>query len=318
MPTTVAKAVGTASRDYSLLQSAHDAQPSSLVTADQAWVFNLYNDSEFAANPPLSVSGKATDATHTQTWQAATGQAFNDNAGKNTNALTYNASNGVAIRLSGGALNGAIECASDYVTFTDLQIGGGGGEAAFGQTAANSNVLLQRCIGISGESPSSSASFILNGGVAVNCLGIATGGGNGFLDFNNSSLRNCSAVAPGGSGNKGFRGNYTAPLYLNNASFGFTTPFANTSNGSNDYNASDGAAPGTHVLTSKVFASQYQDTTGDFRLKTGADLIGAGTRDATYTGDLDILKNARSTSTPAIGCVELAMTLTARRGLYLR
>jgi hypothetical protein len=61
---------------------------------------------------------------------------------------------------------------------------------------------------------------------------------------------------------------------------------------------------GTNSLTDLVFSDQFENTTSDFRVKAGSDLIGAGTRDQTYTNDLDIIGQARSTTAPTIGAWE--------------
>jgi hypothetical protein len=80
-----------------------------------------------------------------------------------------------------------------------------------------------------------------------------------------------------------------------------------------DYNATDIAAgtspnmgPGTHQLTDLVAATEWRDagaSTYDPFPKSGNSLA-SGTRDQTYTNDLDILGQARSTTTPTRGAVE--------------
>ena len=92
MVTTVVKSIGTASRDYSTLQAWEDAAPANLVTADQVWKGECYNDSTFTAG--VTISGITTDATRYIWLTAAAGQSFADHP---ENALDYNAANGVAI-----------------------------------------------------------------------------------------------------------------------------------------------------------------------------------------------------------------------------
>ena len=87
----------------------------------------------------------------------------------------------------------------------------------------------------------------------------------------------------------------TGNIIRNNTFFGFTT-FANrfdkidTTNST--YNVTDLAAFGwtaTGNLVSKTASNQFTALTGgseDFRIKAGADVINAGTPDATYTSNL--------------------------------
>src|SRR5947209_3758092 len=105
MPTVVTKSIGSAGgRDYSTIALFIAALPANLVTADQQWIGECYNDSEFAIGSALAFSGITTDATRNIILRCASGQSFNDNAGKATNALRYNQTNGVGIRVT-GAIN---------------------------------------------------------------------------------------------------------------------------------------------------------------------------------------------------------------------
>ena len=113
------------------------------------------------------------------------------------------------------------------------------------------------------------------------------------------------------SGGTGFVQVYGTSNAKNCASFGYDTAW-DASGWSGDpssgWNASDEAdPPGDNDQASKTYADQYEgitDASQDFRVKSGADLINNGTRDQTNTNDLDIIGQARSTSTPTIGCWE--------------
>src|SRR5690606_36615708 len=91
MATTVT--VGTSGRDYSTLQAAWNALPATL---DDDYVFELYADSEFT-DGLSTVSPARTMGAYTLTIRPAPGQGFRDHANRLTNALRYNASNGVGI-----------------------------------------------------------------------------------------------------------------------------------------------------------------------------------------------------------------------------
>jgi hypothetical protein len=124
------------------------------------------------------------------------------------------------------------------------------------------------------------------------------------MDFASSEWRNVTMVGTGGGYNGWvLRGNYTNPTAVNCAGFGANQGFA-TSVGNN--NASDGVTPTSASLPYKTYSAQFVSTTGDFKVKAGADLINAGVRDQANTNDLDIKGRARSITTPTIGCYEYA------------
>ena len=105
MTTTVTKSIGSAGgRDYATIQAFFDAVAvvGNLVTADQVWIGELYNDSEFFVSGNVLghlASGITTDATRYILLRPATGQGFKDNAGAATSALRYDQSKGVALRV---------------------------------------------------------------------------------------------------------------------------------------------------------------------------------------------------------------------------
>lgn len=130
MPTTVVKSIGSAGgRDYSTLQAWNDAAPANLVTADEVWQGQCYNDSEFVSTlVQLTVGGSTTDATHYKELTAASGQSFQDQVGVRTNALTYNTANGVGIRSTNGYGNGSIDIEEDYFRCSRVQCKGDAGD----------------------------------------------------------------------------------------------------------------------------------------------------------------------------------------------
>ena len=117
MPTPVVSSIGTTGRDYSTLQAWEDACPANLVTADQIWKGECYNDSEFTAK--VVISGQTTDATRYVWLTAAAGQSFQDHASARTNPLVYDQSKGVGVR---GGPDSLVTLNSDYARATRLQI----------------------------------------------------------------------------------------------------------------------------------------------------------------------------------------------------
>ena len=302
MTTTVTKTIGSAAgRDYSTFASAFAALPASLVTVDQQWIFEAYNDSQFtSAN--VTLTGVTTDATRNIIVRPAAGQGWRDSP---SGAPLYpDQTKGVLITQSGNT--GTVFTVNNTdVTIDGLQIVNLAVLAAFNH-AGGTNVVVKNVLASSPGTATGDGTFIGNGCKFINCLGINSATGNGFVDFaNNSEFHNCTAVAPGGGGYRGFRGNYTTPLYLNCASFGSAVAFANTTNTSSNYNvASDATAPGANSLQNKIFANQFVSTANDFRPKAGADLINAGTPDTANTGGVDIKNQTRSATTPTVGAYE--------------
>lgn len=304
MTTTITKTVGTATgRDYATFTAAIAGLPSDLTAVDQAWILEFYNDPTPFPTGAFTLTGKTTDATRTITCRPAAGQGFANNASKNSNALTYDATKGVAFAGSSIALD-TKNTVIQGLQFSNYAIAG-----SFGSNADSTSHFMG-CIFTSTDTPTGEGSVTSGGaGLFINCLIINTAGGNGAIDSASAQYRNCTFVAPSGgtTGRYGLRGNYSAPLMLNCESFGYTTDFAQTSNASNDYNMGDGTnAPGAHSLKSKVFANQFVNPATDFRRKVGSDAIGVGTPDIAHTGGVDILGNPRSATAPSIGAIELA------------
>lgn len=313
----ITSTIGTSGRTYSTPQAWEDALPANAVTAGNSYVGELYADSEFAASAPIiTFGGTTTDSTHTITLKAAAGQSFYDNANKLTNALKYNAANGVALRATGAFQVSTIEVGSQYVTLDGLQVSMdvSGGYSAINMTSAN--CTIKNCIAYS--ITGNNRSVIANGSTATitNVLAIQAGAtsASGFDLSGGGTVVACTAVRIANSGGTAFSRNYASPLIRDCAGFGFTKFGKDTTAaGGSGYNCTDvasGNTPGSNNLNSKTFASQFVDITNtgamDFRVKAGADLINAGTRDATNTADLDIVNSARSTTTPTIGAWEYA------------
>lgn len=320
MPTTITKTVGcltggaSSGRDYTSVGAAITALKAGttdLVAADQAWVIELYNDGLIEGG--ASLTGITVDATRNVTIRAAAGHSFKDNAGKLTNALRYNPSNGVAWQHNAILLN----LSADYTVIEGLQMKavGGSGNACISQNASGPNTIIRDCIFETNDSATGTGCTRTQGATHINCLGVNTAGGTGFTSNGNSSkFRNCTAIQMGSASAFGFRGNYDSPLYVNCAAFGFGTCFRSGTSGSSNYNASsDATAPGANNFRNLTFASQFQDVAGtstmDFRTKSGNGLQ-VGTRDQAYTLDLDVLGQSRSTSTPTIGAHEYVITDT--------
>lgn len=296
MPTTVVKSIGTSGRDYSTLQSWEDACPANLVSVDQIWKGECYNDSEFTAG--VTISGQTTDSTRYVWLTVAAGHSFMDHANVRTNALAYNVSNGVGI-VGSGATDDIVIASSSYTLIERLQVK---------RTGTGGVYTANRCIAIAYSGNGSHIRdciaqractqpkvAIFGGGNRVtNCAVLSSNGGVG-IDTNDSGIvMNCSSVNTGTVGGIGVRVAYYAGTVSNCVMTGWTTG-TNAASARQAYNAtSDTTAAGTGAVTSIVAADCFVDPATDLRLKAGSVLIDAGNTDATYAPN-DISGTARGT-----------------------
>lgn len=314
MPTTVVKSIGSSSRDYSTLQSWEDACPSNLVTSDQIWQGECYNDSEFSSSSSLlTISGQTVDSTRYVVLKCAAGQSFRDNANVQTNALRYNQSNGVGVRCTGGYAQ-AITVSTQYTRIEGLQVQCSNNSQALYNTSNNCDFNF--CIFESARSGSGYAVELADSGTKLrNSLVVNTtsGGGRGVLLYNGASAYNVTCVKPSDvtAAQTAFTRSYGTPILKNCAGFGytdFTNSDASFSSSSGNNCTDDSTAPGSSNQVSKTYANQFQNTTNasrDFRLKTGSDCIDNGATDSTNAA-IDIAGTSRpSGSAYDIGCWEL-------------
>lgn len=319
MPTTITKSIGTSSRDYSTVQAWEDAIPADLTSTDEIWVGECYNDSELTSTSTITFSGTTTDATRYRRLKCAAGQSFRDNASVQTNALKYNASNGVGIRKT-SSYSEAIRLSSGILYVEGVQIRHGNGTTI--GAADPSTLYVDYCIleatdtfGNNNSVCSFASGRIRNTLVHDLTTGTSAARGIAFRNGNTCSAYNCSIVAHSSPG-KGVTVSYeTGCIIKNCAIFGWNTPTdGSTYSSSGGSNATDNASglPGsTGNLHSKTYTSQFEGTTSgaaDYRAKSGGDLIDAGATDST-NGATDIAGTSRpSGSAYDIGCWELVQS----------
>ena len=310
MPTIVNKLVAYTGGDYTSINAAFSALPSSLVTADEQWNITIGESAAGVYEWTISVDNifgsRTTDATRYVTLSAQAGKSFKDNASKLTNALRYNGANGVALNI--GSSN--YFAMPNFTRISNLQIKGAYA-IDFG-----GNHTLNSCI-ISRVGSSSSAQN--QDSVWTNVLWI-TDTNSPFLNTGNANktreFHNCHfwAYAPGAS-SYWATGDYGVYLLKNCTFFGFVgvtnagAPGSYTGSINNATDLASVPAGFSGTLLSQTTANQFQNVTAgseDFRVKTGSSLINAGVRDQTYTNDLDIVGTTRSTTTPTIGVWEYA------------
>ena len=325
MPTVV-KTIGSGGgRDYSTLAAWAASLPANLVTDGNSYEGDCYNDSEFTGSTTLlTLSGNTTDTSHTITLTTGTGQSFRDNAGVQTNALRYNAANGVGIR-STVTYAATISITDTNVFLKNLQIANSG---THGNVLAAENVTIRidNCI-LAQTNTSNNYNGALDGsgGMKVtNSLVYSAGGTVSYLvggSINSGSggpsMYFCTIVAPSDVGTPptdAVKSTYSTATWENCAVFGCSAINTGSTTFTFTTCMTDVASPPSGFTGGKTYANQFQNTTiagGDFREKPGADLQGAGTADST-NGSNDIAGTARPQSGKwDIGCWELLSSGTA-------
>lgn len=316
-------------RDYATLPLAWAAIPADLVAADKSYVIELYNDSEFVQNAQVTLSGKATDVTHTITIRPAAGHGFANNVNVATNALRYNIANGVGFK---GTLNNAvmISVSNPYVTVDGLQIDTGGTNVCAGISISDASSIIQNClIEYAGTDtrtdPTALTSFAtsIHAGTFRNCLIVLKAiNSYGARCYNSTAalIENVTVVrlpslARGQYGFYGNYGNFIAPkTFRNVAVFGADFTMQPTY-GAYDHCASDGAltVSGTGHLQNVVAANVFVNTTTDLRLKAGAPLIDVGAAPGA-TNTVTINGNRQMGTSADIGAWEYPNALSAPLG----
>ena len=303
MPTDITKTIGSGG-DYSTPQAWEDALPVNLVTVDERWIGEGFNE-EFvdASGNGISFAGSTTDATRYPYLKTNGSSSFKDNANVRTNALDYNAANGTALRCTDSYING-ISIATNFVRVEGWQVNATG-TSSMACAIANDSATINKCI-------------LKATGRAVNITGTATSGkilnclllGVTFAakGFNNWDFRNCTAIKSGAVGGTAFEVGYGTWQVINTAAFGWSD-FDNVGTGGSftgsQYNATDlAAAPGTNNQVSLTYANQFENSASDWRAKSTGSLQ-AGTPDATNCPD-DISDLTRNATTPWIGAWEVA------------
>lgn len=310
MATIVTKSIGSAGgRDYATIAAFLDAVPANLVSVDEAWVGELYNDSEFSVSSKYTLSAKTTSTSCYIKLKAASGQSFRDHANKLTNALRYNQANGVGVTGSlGFDYQFDFSAAADFIIEgLQLKVTNAYGKlASMGTRAIFRNNIVQTLNGNSLLNLGADAAAYNNviyyiGSYEAHCFNL--GMGTAAIRFN-------TLYALGGNGSGRPVTGYTNDEFKNCIHIGFpqdpSIPIA-------AYNATDDATTiGTNNVLGITAAATWESVTTnnwDFRVKAGASVINAGTPISGITED--ILGQTRSATTPTIGAFEVVSSGSA-------
>lgn len=297
---------GTSGRDYSTLQAAVDAIPS---TPTGGYEVHCYNDSEFTAG--VVIDGHTTSPTDYIKITTGSGQSFMDHAGHASNPQYYDQSKGVGIRAT-VAFGATISVLDANVTIEKLQVHVDDffGDCYYMDSFDTGNVL-RNCILVNSKAHAFNQIGGARGGIIANNLMVMEGAGQnafylgGGLTDRVLFVANTLILTGTNTTTNAFECNsFTDADVIDCGVFGFAAISTGTPGTLNiSYCGTDlgsGLGGGTGNTHSLTFADQFESTTVDFRLKTGHDMA-FGQRQQTYTNDLDIVGQARSTSTPCVG-----------------
>jgi len=330
MPTTITSTIGTGG-DYSTLQAWEDAAPANLVTSDQVWRGECFNQTFAPGGTAITFAGSTSDATRYKELTAAAGASFVDDADARTNALRYNTANGAAIENTTNGYASAISVQEGFVRINRLQIssirdcvnnGSGDGSLWLNQIIAHTSstggsppVLLGR-----------------NNGKITNSLVYRTGSSTTALlsTFQTVTAVNVTLAAASdrtAATNAVTQSYPSSAVFRNVAAFGCTNALNSSSSTTSTTCRTSAASPPSGwstVAYDTSTGSGFEATTAsgfDARLKSTSALIDVGTTDATNAAT-DIVGFARpGGSSYDVGAWEFGAggtdyTLTADSGSY--
>lgn len=283
----------------------------------------VYNDSEFTIGGTawvLEINGPdftLVSATAYFSLTAATGQSFQDHANVRTNALRYNASNGVGVRKTYN-FSGCIRARVHYTRISRLQCkhdGTVGNQIALWTTESSeaNNCLVKDCLVQSAQS----TPFGMFLSQAVNVVSIAMdASSSGFSCKNSSTMTACVVLRPSDRTPAGTAviGTYGTNTMRSCALFGFTTLTTGTWHATNSKNNATDLSSGLPGINNQHSVTYSQTTpftdadkdSLDLRAIEGTALINNGFLNAVL-GPSDISKTVRS-DPPTIGAWEVLVS----------
>lgn len=314
------KTIGTTGRDYSTIAAWITYLEALTFSGDETG--QLFNDAEFTVTAALVFDGANIDNTGAQKviLTTGTGQGFGDHANKATNALRYNASNGVGVRLTSGSVDlVTMSNSMARLEFRGIQFKKDTNYSyALNLISGGAGLVVDRCI-IEAAGGTSALRLSPADGEIRSCLiRFETSGGAGpAVDSVNgtNNLRNCTiarSTSAGAGSSVGVTRTYGTANCYNCAIFGFNAASSGTVGG--DHNATNNASvPGTSGITSQTYANQFEVVTqssADYRHKAGNALDGAGANANGF--GIDIISRTRP-ATYAIGAWDTGVAPVAVR-----
>jgi len=315
------KSIGSSGRDYSTLSAWASYVNVLALTAPE--VGEMYNDSEFTESAAVTIGGwSGGSSTNTITLTTGPGQSFRDNANVQTNALRYNHSNGVGVKMTGTYTASKVNVTGSNFVLSNIQFASTASNAQdiIDFNSSNANVTVQNLI-VQGRTWRNDMVlvrlFLKTNSVVQNVAVILTSTlGNGVIlesaGTGATSVYDLTVVSSNGAAGIGIDCTYTpAAIVKNCAVYGFATDYAGTASASSGNNATDkssfgGTNFGTSGQTSITSSEWVSVASGseDLRLSTGSTKLkdNGATAGPTY----DIAGTTRPQgSAYDIGCWEL-------------
>ena len=260
------------------------------------WSGRALNFEVFQASATaVTVGGSANSSTAYTEMTTAIGASYIDNASVQTNAYRYNASNGAAIRSSGGYVFTVVS-AENNLHISKLQIANNSATSIAIDAGSQAGMVVDKCIYESNPRSDYAVVRNLDSSVISNCLIVnqsSTEGQGIVASGTNPQVINCTIVALAGSSGKGIAVGYpSGGLVENCAIANFTTCYLRSGGGGADptltTNYTDQASPPagfTNTAFSTSSGMKFTDITNgthDLKIKSGSSLLDVGTTNTTY------------------------------------
>lgn len=306
-----ATGAGTTQRAYSSAKAWGDAAPASLVTADQVWRGECWNDATFLVDGGGGNGcdmDSTCDATRYMILTTGAGQSFVDQ-GASINHLRPDQANGVLFQYSSVnpfmfniTGNGGGGCIIENVQIVDTRTNNAYTMKLDSATGAYG--YMRNCIV---KSSTNWGTLQVRKAHVYNNVFLKPVASGRAIEVNGSTgdtAHNTCINTSGASTSQAI----AASVTKSNATFGWGAD--NTITAGSGYNATDRASFGANSSNDQVsltIADEVEGATSgseDARAKSTGHLANNGTQVA-VTGDLDIVGQSRSATTPTIGAWEL-------------
>lgn len=319
---TIGSAVG---RDFATL-TLWSAYLNVLVLAAPE-IGQMYADSEFSQAIGVTIGGyTGASSTNTVTLNCGPAQSFRDNANVQTNALRYNAANGVAVKWTTTYIL-PLTVSGTFFTADGLQMTGTGTNTEGGVRNTGTDNTVNNCIlQFKPRLGTVNQAALFNNALRFTAenisLYVANAIGRAVQDSASTTTGLYVDITIIGlsSTATGFTFAYTGSPVKNCPVYGFTTDYSGTANGASTNNATDkGAFGGTNFGTSgqvSITSAEWQSLTSgseDFRLSPSSTKL--KDNGATTGPTTDIAKTTR-VAPYDIGCWELVAA--ASSGFFFR
>ena len=303
--TDIVKSIG-AGKDYADLASFFAAVPSNLVSVSERWIGQVYGNITVSVTQTLSA--RTTSALYNVIIEAAPGEGT-DNPAFLNGPLYFDSSLGGSITSNGSSIPAIKIDNVAYTIIRNLQIKGNNTTIQQLIYLIGANAEISRNIFQSNATDSGVALLFqsANNLVVKNNLLVTLGTGTAGMSTDYSSgvtVTGNTFVAPNNTSNVGmFAQSGLNPVMKDNAIFGYTPPLNGASSSSSNNATNAASLVGTANQLNLVRTNQFTSTT-DYRVKSGAAIIGTGVDVAGRTVDI---VGRTVASPPSIGAAEFVV-----------